>query len=252
MTRRERMERRAERRREWAAGREARSEAAFNRARVVADGIPLGQPILVGHHSEGRHRRDIERIDSGMRQGCESAKMAELHRSKADGIEHALERSIFSDDPDAPERIAERVAELEARRDAMKAANKAYKAGGFDAVRVAVGDAMALEGARILQVQPYYKVPFPPYALTNIGGNIRRLKARVAEIARQAERQAAAEAAPGGVLVGRSTEHDYVSVRFADYPGREKVNALKAAGFHWSGGAWHGMGKDLPYGIEVA
>ena len=25
--------------------------------------IPLGQPILVGHHSEKRHRRDLKRID---------------------------------------------------------------------------------------------------------------------------------------------------------------------------------------------
>ncbi|WP_132290495.1 DUF3560 domain-containing protein [Kribbella sp. VKM Ac-2568] len=31
--------------------------------RQISDHIPLGQPILVGHHSERRHRRDIERMD---------------------------------------------------------------------------------------------------------------------------------------------------------------------------------------------
>lgn len=35
------------------------AETAYRR---IADGIPLGQPILVGHHSEGRHRRDIARM----------------------------------------------------------------------------------------------------------------------------------------------------------------------------------------------
>lgn len=30
-------------------------------------GIPLGQPILVGHHSERRHRRHLERIESRVR-----------------------------------------------------------------------------------------------------------------------------------------------------------------------------------------
>lgn len=38
----------------------------------LADGIPLGQPILVGHHSEKRARKDAEKITSGMRKaiGC--------------------------------------------------------------------------------------------------------------------------------------------------------------------------------------
>jgi Spy/CpxP family protein refolding chaperone len=73
MTYRERRLRKAERLRGWAAKRTAKSAAAFESARVVADGIPMGQPILVGHHSERRHRRDIARIDSGMRNGVERA-----------------------------------------------------------------------------------------------------------------------------------------------------------------------------------
>ena len=34
---------------------------------AIADNIPFGQPILVGHHSERRARRDAERIQDGMR-----------------------------------------------------------------------------------------------------------------------------------------------------------------------------------------
>ena len=32
-------------------------------ARGPFEMIPLGQPILVGHHSEKRHRRDLKRLD---------------------------------------------------------------------------------------------------------------------------------------------------------------------------------------------
>lgn len=63
----ERAEDRAERMSGYADNASARSEAAYARAHQIADGIPFGQPVLVGHHSEGRHRRDLDRIDRGMR-----------------------------------------------------------------------------------------------------------------------------------------------------------------------------------------
>jgi hypothetical protein len=62
MTYRERRQRRAARLREWAAGRAAKAEAAFDRATEIGDQIQLGQPVLVGDHSERRHRRDLARI----------------------------------------------------------------------------------------------------------------------------------------------------------------------------------------------
>ncbi|WP_143132963.1 DUF3560 domain-containing protein, partial [Brucella cytisi] len=55
---------------EAAAGRaEARAVFAYKRADMseAATGIPFGQPILVGHHSEARHRRTIEKADRAMR-----------------------------------------------------------------------------------------------------------------------------------------------------------------------------------------
>ena len=33
----------------------------------IADNIPFGQPILVGHDSECRARKDAQRIEDGMR-----------------------------------------------------------------------------------------------------------------------------------------------------------------------------------------
>ncbi|MFD0417809.1 DUF3560 domain-containing protein [Streptomyces sp. NPDC127108] len=63
----ERAEDRAERFGQYTNNAATRSEAAWRRGREIADGIPMGQPILVGHHSERRARRDQERIDSAMR-----------------------------------------------------------------------------------------------------------------------------------------------------------------------------------------
>jgi hypothetical protein len=58
----ERMGARAERLADRAARRLTRSDAYYDAANDLADRIPFGQPILVGHHSERRARADQERI----------------------------------------------------------------------------------------------------------------------------------------------------------------------------------------------
>ena len=126
-TTRERRERRAERLEEWADKRDAKSKAGFAKAHEIADGIPFGQPILVGHHSEGRARRDQARIESGMRQGVESAEMADRHRQKAQNIRSAAAQSIYRDDVDEVERIERKLADLESQRDRRKAFNVAVR-----------------------------------------------------------------------------------------------------------------------------
>src|SRR4051794_4138295 len=61
VTRRERLERRAERLRGWADGRDAKADAAYEASRAATEHIPFGQPILIGHHSERGHRADLDR-----------------------------------------------------------------------------------------------------------------------------------------------------------------------------------------------
>lgn len=251
MTRRERLEARLEKRAEWAASRDRKSAAGFERARAIADRIPLGQPILVGHHSEKRHRRDIGRIDAGMRAGCESAAMASHHRSKADGIERQLETSIFSDDEDAPERIAERIADLEATRARWKAQNAAFRKGD-EAFAAAMGCSVedAARGrAKIMADYSWCRQPHPSYRLSNLGGNISRLRKRLVDVRARAERTERAEAA-GGVTIDRALGLDWCTVTFAEKPDRKVIEELKAAGFRWGGGSWHGPTSKLPEGLK--
>lgn len=61
--------------------------------------IPLGQPILVGHHSERRHRKHLEQINNKVRKGYEAAKEASRLEDKIESISNR--RAIDSDNPNA-------------------------------------------------------------------------------------------------------------------------------------------------------
>lgn len=241
-TRRERLEARLERRTEWAAKAKRRSAAAAERVSAIADQIPLGQPILVGHHSERHARRDQARIHSGMRKVVDEGRLSEHHAARARGIAAQLDRSIFSDDDDAIEQLERRVAENEAERERRKKVNKLYAKGDAEGLA-----AMGLDLERLRQgmaKMPHEKSPYPSYSLTNIGARVRSDKKRIAEIKARQERSGRAEAA-GGVVVEPAGER-YVRVTFAEKPDRSVIDALKAAGFWWGGGSWTGPADKLP------
>ena len=70
----ERLEARAERH-------AAASDAAYARVRSIGDGIPFGQPILAGHHSQARSERDARRMREGIDKSVAEDKAArEAHR----------------------------------------------------------------------------------------------------------------------------------------------------------------------------
>lgn len=88
----ERAGERAERLEERSGKHQATSDALWDKSRRIGDAIPFGQPIMVGHHSEGRHRRDIERITSASRKSIQEqayaehlAGRAEYNRNRAEG-----------------------------------------------------------------------------------------------------------------------------------------------------------------------
>lgn len=169
-TTRERREARAARREEWAEKRAARGEATAERTSAERSMIPFGQPILVGHHSAGRHMRAMDRMARADQRVFEDFEMAKRHESKAANIRHQLDTSIFSDDVDAVERLAEKLAGLEARRDAMKAANAEYR---------------KAHKAELKALTPFGRdqvLPHPKWEVSNLGGNISRTRKRLAEL----------------------------------------------------------------------
>ncbi len=79
----ERAKAKAERYEEWADKAHQRSEEAFERSERAVAGIPMGQPILVGHHSERAHRAAIDKSWAAMGKSVEEMHKAEAHESKA-------------------------------------------------------------------------------------------------------------------------------------------------------------------------
>jgi hypothetical protein len=174
MTYRERLEARAARREEWAASRARKYEQANNTARELSKRFEWGQPILVGHHSEKSARNAQARMWNATERAHEHANKASEHAYKADGINRQLERSIFSDDPDAIDALVIRIAELEAKRDAMKIENDAFR---------------KAHKAELKSMTAYQKdqvLPHASFTLTNLSANIRRNKERLSDLQRVA------------------------------------------------------------------
>ena len=92
----ERAKAKAERYGEWADKARQRSDEAFERSNNAVAGIPLGQPILVGHHSEGMHRAAIKKSWAAMDKSVEESKKAEAHESKAEYWERMADRIDLS------------------------------------------------------------------------------------------------------------------------------------------------------------
>lgn len=91
----ERAEERAERFEEYSEKREAEADRAREAVKAIADGIPFGQPILVGHHSEKHARKDAEWIENGMRKAVnlwETSKYWERRAQAAIGHAEYKER----------------------------------------------------------------------------------------------------------------------------------------------------------------
>jgi hypothetical protein len=180
MTYRERRLARAERLRGWADSRDAKASTASETAHRMADVIPFGQPILVGHYSERSDRRYRTRIADNMDRAVEHARKAESMRSRAANIKAQAEHAIYSDDPDAIERLEQKVADLEAQRDRIKRYNASCRKGTPDLS--ILDDRQRDDLATIARVASYQvgdKGQFPSYALSNLGGVISSTRKRL-------------------------------------------------------------------------
>jgi len=204
---------------------EAQSNAAYKRAdmREEVSGIPFGQPILVGHHSEGRHRAAIRRADNAMRASVEADKRAKELRGKAAGVGTG---GISSDDPEAIQKLQAEIDAAQEYQDAMKAANVKWRKEGNKAGRQADGT----------WVEP----PCAPYQLSNNSANIKRMEKRIAQLrAAEAARIAAGgeekrTAYQGVCEVVENFEENRLQIVFDGKPSAEVRADLKGNGFRWA------------------
>lgn len=221
-----------------------RATAAFNRAHAIGGRFEFGQPILVGHHSERRARRDQERMHRAGARGVEEYKRSQDLARRADAVGTG---GISSDDPDAIAKLEAELASLTSAQDRDKRLNQALRRNskkGFEA-RVAGLVAMAIpeDTARKLATPDVYgELGIPQFRLTNRAANIRRITKRIAELrAKAAAPVREPIISPAGLYaIVEDRDLNRCQIRFDARVSPAVAAALKARGFRWapSENAW--------------
>lgn len=229
---------------------ESEGNSRYLRAKQMAEAIPFGQPILVGHHSEGRDRRYRARIHTTYGKAFAAMDQAKAMRAKADAVGTG---GISSDDPDAISKLREELANCEKSQEQMKAANAAIRKnakGGREAQIAALVQLGFSETIAAKAIQPDFcgRIGFPDYALKNNNANARRIKGRIAELEQRAKVRDALKAEGvaskteerAGYQLVENYDANRLQLFFPGKPSEAVRTLLKQNGFRWSPteGAW--------------
>ncbi|HEY9045035.1 MAG TPA: DUF3560 domain-containing protein [Ohtaekwangia sp.] len=218
-----------------------KAEQQSAQASVMASAIPMGQPILIGHHSKKRDRSYREKIDNLQRKSIES-------QAKSDHYAHRAEStiqndSISSDDPQAIEKLREKLSAMEKKQGIMKAANKIIQNGKYDeTIKIAklVEIGLNEQAARKLLVPMWNgKGGYERFELSNNSQNMTRTRKRIEQLEKQSK-VASNEITVNGIRIFQNMEANRLQLFFPDKPVEEVREQLKRSGFRWSPreGAW--------------
>lgn len=237
MTRKERQEARAERYRQFAENAEKRATAAFNASSAAVENIPLGQPILVGHHSEKAHRRALERSNGAMMRSVHESEKAAYYRQKAEAVEN--NDNIYIGDEDAVERLTKKIAELTALQEQMKGANKVIRAKSLtDAEKIEALIHLGISRPKANKMVGSQFI-FPGYMLTNNNAKINAAKKQIKKAESLASKQDR-EYTIDDITIEECYSENRVRIYFPGKPDAEMITKLKHNGFRWapSMGCW--------------
>lgn len=234
----ERQEAKRDRLEERAAKAEAVSNERFNTASTLGKMLPFGQPILVGHHSEAKHRKHAESINTNMRKSVEAQDKAEYLSRRADSVGSA---GIASDDPEAVEKLKKKLEGLIKSHELMKAVNKIVRSSHMteeDKIEYLVNTHGQTEERAKKLLRPcefFGKFGFDAYALQNSNANIRTTRKRLEHLEalhNEAPLQCNGEAM--GTAWELYEEEGRIKFSFDGIPAEEVRKKLKSNGFKWS------------------
>ena len=254
------------------------SEKTFNHADKMAQAIPFGQPILIGHYSEKSDRNFRAKIDRTFRKGLELKKTAEYYADKANRIENS--HVIRSDDPEAIQKLKEKLTEIDKEIEQVKEHNKQCKnficlrafqfREGFIKISNTNGNykdyAKIVDGVLIWVskkipeniktiIENYHKtgkleqpelpkdkIKYDSYVLQNLNGNKTRIKERIKELEAISTIQNESKVI-NGITLTIDKNDNRVKLFFPNIPSQEIRTQLKQNGFHWSpfNKAWQRM-----------
>lgn len=235
----EKKQARIDRYRQRAANAGNEASARHQAANQIAERFAGGQPILVGHHSEAQARRDQEKIWNNTDKAVKAQKRAEYYEAKAVAAER--NNAISSDDPEAIEKLKEKLETLKAEQIHKKRVNAYYRKHKTCVGCEGLSDKQAARMDEVMHSDEWFgRAPFPSYELTNLNANIKRVEKRVRELEARAENPPEGWAFKGG-YVEMNHDENRVQIFFEAIPPEEYRQFLhRELRFNWSGyhGAW--------------
>lgn len=214
------------------------SQAASLHSHRMAQAIPFGQPVLVGHHSEKSDRAYRAKIGGSMDKAVELAKKADYYERKAESVGKG---GVSSDDPDAIEKLQKQLDKAVETQELMKAANKVLRKHKEPEAQKAALIAQGFrEDVAAEIVSPAHgQAGFASYQLTNNNANIRRIKGRIEQLEKLANRESV-EVVGNGFVCREDAEENRVMFIFEGKPDEAIRAVLKKHAFKWSPtrGAW--------------
>lgn len=114
----DRAEERAERFEGYSDNRAREAQQARDSVQAIGQRFEFGQPILVGHHSERKARKDAERMESGMRKAVKAWETSGYWQDRAQG---ALAHAKYLERPDVRARRIKTIEADKRKREREKA-----------------------------------------------------------------------------------------------------------------------------------
>lgn len=204
------------------------SSSRYRAFKQLSDLIPLGQPILVGHHSERGHRADLKRIDNHMRKSIEADKKAEYYEHRIAVVSNS--KAISSDDPKAVLKLKEKIGAAELLQSKMVQTNKAIRVGN-DTALVEMGYSQS-QINNLKKPDFCGRIGFASYQLQNNSANIRRMKLRLTQL-EKLESMENSEKEIGAVRIEQDAADNRCKVFFPEKPSEAVRSFLKSNGFRW-------------------
>lgn len=191
----ERRKRRIERYKELSLKAQERSSQYSNsNANRILQIVP-GQPILVGHHSEKRHRKLIKKAQDDIRKSIEEDNKSNFYKERAENAENS--KVIYSDDPQAIIKLKEKLERLENEKASIKAREHST------------------------------------WELTNIGATIRETKKRIERLEKLENIEFQEINFENGKVI-HNKEINRIQFLFDNIPDEDTRKILKSHGFRWS------------------
>ena len=157
--------------------------------------VSTGQPIKVGHHSEEKHRKILKDANNYIKKSIEFDDKSDYYIDKVKTVEN--NKAIYSDDPNAINKLKEKLERLEHERENIK------------------------------------EREHQTWELTNIGANIRETKKRIERLERLENLEFPDIHFTNGKAI-YNKEINRIQLIFEEIPNMDIRKELKHNGFHWS------------------